>query len=63
MTEKSTPRTIIGADTVVKGEIITSQDLVVQGRVEGTLRVDAVLFIEEEGVVEADGSGSRQVLP
>ncbi len=62
MSEKNTPRTVIGPDTVVNGEIHSKQDLVVQGRVEGTLQVDAVLFIETDGVVEADVTANHAVV-
>jgi len=62
MSDKNAPRTVIGPDTVVNGEINSKQDLVVQGRVSGTIKVDAVLFIETSGVVEAVVTANHAVV-
>ena len=62
MNDKKTSRTVIGPETVVSGEIRSGQDLVVQGRVEGSLRVDAVLFIEEGGAAEAEVTANHVVV-
>ena len=62
MSEKNAPRTVIGADTVVSGEVHATQDLVVHGRVDGAIRADAVLFIEADGVVEATVTANHAVI-
>ncbi|MFH1533051.1 MAG: polymer-forming cytoskeletal protein [Pseudomonadota bacterium] len=62
MSEKNAPRTIIGPFTVVNGEIQSKQDLVIQGRVDGSLQVDAVLFIEAGAVVEAAVKANHAVV-
>ena len=62
MSEKNAPRTVIGPDTVVNGEIHSKQDLVIQGRVKGTLQVDAVLFVEVGGLVEAEVKANHVVV-
>jgi cytoskeletal protein CcmA (bactofilin family) len=62
MTDQNAKRTVIGPDTVVNGEIQSKQDLVIQGRVEGTLSVDAVLFIEVGGVVDGDVTATHVVI-
>jgi cytoskeletal protein CcmA (bactofilin family) len=62
MSEKNASRTVIGPDTVVNGEIHATQDLVVQGRVNGTLQVDAVLFVETGGVIEAEVKANHAVI-
>ena len=62
MSDQNAKRTVIGPDTVVSGEIHSKQDLVIQGRVEGTLGVDAVLFIEADGLVEGDVAATHVVV-
>jgi len=62
MNEKNAPRTVIGPDTVINGEIHSRQDLVIQGRVEGALQVDAVLFIETGGTAEAEVTANHAVV-
>jgi len=62
MSDKNASRTIIGPDTVVNGEIHAKQDLVVQGRLNGTLQVDAVLFVETGGLIEADVTANHAVI-
>ncbi len=62
MSDKNASRTIIGPDTVINGEIHAKQDLVVQGRLNGTLQVDAVLFVETGGVIEAEVTANHAVI-
>ncbi len=45
---------IIGRGTVVKGNLSGSGDVIVQGRVEGTVSLKDELTIEQEGKVFAD---------
>ena len=45
---------IVGRGTVVKGNLSGSGDVVVHGRVEGTVALKDQLTIEEEGKVFAD---------
>lgn len=44
----------IGNKTTVRGQISGSQDLVVEGRIEGRVTLDSRITIEEPAVVEAD---------
>ena len=45
---------IIGRETVIKGNLSGSGDVVVQGRIEGTVSLKDQLSIEPEGRVFAD---------
>ncbi len=44
----------IGAGIVVNGRLSGSDDISVEGRVEGTVALDGHLFVEEPGQVVAD---------
>jgi cytoskeletal protein CcmA (bactofilin family) len=46
--------TVIGQRTRVAGNIEGDEDLVVKGRVEGTIRLTETLRVEEGGIVQAD---------
>jgi cytoskeletal protein CcmA (bactofilin family) len=48
------PLTVIGARTIVKGTIEGDEDVAVEGRVEGSVRLDGTLIVEIDGVVRAD---------
>lgn len=45
---------IIGSKIEIKGAVNGAEDLVVQGRIEGTITLKKHLTIEPSGVVEAD---------
>jgi cytoskeletal protein CcmA (bactofilin family) len=45
--------TVIGKDTIVKGELLSSTDMLIQGRVEGQVKGDKEVIIGETGDVEA----------
>ncbi len=45
---------IIGSKIIIRGSLTGSEDLVIEGRVEGTVGLKNHLTIEESGVVEAD---------
>ncbi|MBM4372542.1 MAG: polymer-forming cytoskeletal protein [Deltaproteobacteria bacterium] len=62
MGDKTTPRTVIGPDIRIVGELHAAEDLVVHGRLEGTLRVDAVLFVERDGFVEGNATVRHAVV-
>ena len=47
-------QTIIGKTVTVKGEIIGSEQLVVEGRVEGRIMIDTTVLVRESGLVKAD---------
>ena len=47
-------QTIIGKTVTVKGEILGSEQLVVEGRVEGRIMIDTTVLIRESGLVKAD---------
>lgn len=48
------PTTIIGEFTSVEGNLQGDEDLVVLGRVEGSIQLERTLVIEPSGVVKAD---------
>lgn len=45
---------IIGKDITIRGEVLGSDDLLVEGIVEGTVKLDAELIVGEGGHVKAD---------
>jgi len=47
-------RTVIGAATRISGQLEGDEDLTIQGRVDGKIRLTKTLVIEPEGVVVAD---------
>ena len=47
-------QTIIGKTVTVKGEILGSEQLVVEGRVEGRIMIDTTVLIRESCLVKAD---------
>jgi len=44
----------IGSKTTVRGQVSGKQDLVVEGRIEGHIRLEGHLTVEDSGIVEAD---------
>ncbi|HEX7507093.1 MAG TPA: polymer-forming cytoskeletal protein [Polyangia bacterium] len=44
----------IGSKTTIRGQVSGKQDLVVEGRIEGHIRLESHLTVEESGTVEAD---------
>jgi cytoskeletal protein CcmA (bactofilin family) len=48
------PKTIIGTNTVVNGNIEGDEDLGVEGRLEGAVALRGSLIVEPSGVVHAD---------
>lgn len=52
LTERS--GTIIGKTAQFKGEIIGDEQLVVEGKVEGTIILENQVFVEKGGIVQAD---------
>ncbi len=50
----SEPVTIIGANTVVNGNLEGDEDLTIEGRVEGTINLSRTVTIEINGVVHAN---------
>jgi cytoskeletal protein CcmA (bactofilin family) len=48
------PKTIVGASTVIKGNIEGDEILIVEGRIEGAISLSKPLLVEPSGVVQAD---------
>ncbi|MCK4643688.1 polymer-forming cytoskeletal protein [bacterium] len=46
--------TVIGKTIVIKGELEGDEDLIIEGRVEGSIKLNKNLTIMETGVLEAD---------
>ena len=44
----------IGSKTTIRGQVSGKQDLVVEGRIEGHVRLESQLTVEESATVEAD---------
>jgi cytoskeletal protein CcmA (bactofilin family) len=54
--------TIIGAQITIEGEVVTDEDVVVQGTLRGKLSAKEGVVVEQGGVVEADiHGGATQV--
>jgi cytoskeletal protein CcmA (bactofilin family) len=54
--------TIIGANITIEGELVTDEDVVVQGTLRGKLSAKDGLVVEHGGVVEADvNAGPTQI--
>ena len=62
MNDKTKPQTVIGPETTISGKVTASDDVVVFGRVEGELDIQAVLFVEEGGLVKADAEVKHAVI-
>jgi cytoskeletal protein CcmA (bactofilin family) len=52
--DKDGSQTIIGKTVTVKGEILGSEQLVIEGNVEGRIMIDTTVLIREGGLVKAD---------
>jgi len=52
--DKDGNQTIIGKTVTVKGEILGSEQLVVEGTVEGRISIETTVLIREGGLVKAD---------
>lgn len=46
--------TVIGSSIVIDGEISGDEDLIIQGTVKGRILLKENLYVEQDGVVEAD---------
>src|SRR5262245_51222994 len=46
--------TEIGAETTITGSVEADEDLVVRGRIDGTIRLTKTLLVEPDGVVVAN---------
>ncbi len=46
--------TVIGSGITIKGELIGEEDVKIEGRVEGLIRVSKNLLVGQSGVIEAD---------
>ena len=62
MSDKTKPQTVIGPETTISGKVTAADDVVVFGRVEGELDVQAVLFVEEGGMVKAEADVRHAVI-
>jgi cytoskeletal protein CcmA (bactofilin family) len=47
-------RNIIGANTTVKGDIISEGDFRIDGKVEGTIKTSARIVLGKQGVIKGD---------
>jgi len=46
--------TVIGSGITIKGELLGEEDVKIEGRVEGLIRVSKNLLVGQDGVIEAD---------
>jgi cytoskeletal protein CcmA (bactofilin family) len=58
----SEPITIIGANTVVNGNLECDEDLTIAGRVEGTVKLSTTLTVDITGVVHANVNVRKAVI-
>jgi len=54
--------TIIGVETIVSGEIRGEEDLIVKGRLDGTVHLQHALTIEKGAIVQADIDVKRLIV-
>jgi cytoskeletal protein CcmA (bactofilin family) len=47
-------KTVVGRNSVFKGELVSTDDVLIEGRVEGKVRCEALLIIGESGQVHAE---------
>jgi cytoskeletal protein CcmA (bactofilin family) len=52
--DKDGAQTIIGKTVTVKGEILGTEQLVIEGTVEGRIMIETSVLIRESGLVKAD---------
>ncbi len=52
------PATVIGKEALVKGELTSKNEMVIEGRVEGTIQGEQRVVIGEAGNVQADISAT-----
>src|SRR5256885_15854948 len=45
---------LIGSKIIIRGQVSGSQDLIVEGRIEGRVSLENRLTVEESGTIEAD---------
>ena len=45
---------LIGSKIIIRGQVSGTQDLVVEGRIEGRVSLENRLTVEESGTIEAD---------
>lgn len=45
---------LIGSKIIIRGQVSGSQDLIVEGRIEGRVSLENKLVVQESGTVEAD---------
>lgn len=56
----SAPQAVIGSSIIIKGDLIGQEDILVEGRVEGTIELNGhSLTVGEQGVVNADIEGKN----
>ncbi len=55
-------KTVIGEHAVIRGQIEGEEDLHVSGRLEGTVSLSETLYVEPDGVIQADVTAKNVVL-
>jgi len=50
----SDTKTIIGETSIIRGSVEGDEDLVIHGRVEGSISLSGMLIVEQQGMVHAD---------
>ena len=61
-TKMNEQKTVIGVNTAVNGSVEGDEDLVVEGRVEGSVAVSRIVVIESAGMVQADVNAQSVVV-
>lgn len=60
--EKGKVETILGAGTLIEGDIYTKGSLRVEGQVKGNIKAEGDLFIGEKGVIETEVEARNVVI-
>lgn len=54
--------TVLGKDTVFKGELNTEHPILVEGTLEGLLKSQGDVFVGQKGMIKADISGNKVIV-
>ncbi len=54
--------TVLGKDTVFKGELNTEHPIIVEGTLEGLLKSQGDVFVGQKGMIKADISGNKVIV-
>lgn len=59
---RSAPATVVGPDHILSGELVSEENIRVQGRVEGNISTSGSLFVEPSGFIKGDITAENVVV-